>query len=289
MKQTSQNTRLIFTVLAVAIGLFLIAASPFIVQTSLERVLNELLIVSKDQPQYSSGIALFSLLYPLWRAVGFVAGITLLVISPSIYKGDEWTFPVSLLLYAVPAISGMFMFLPYISFVGGFPLPMVISWVGLVGYWGTILLQNVERAQKIAWFLVLTLVGVLATHAFVIGVGAQRMLITRVDKPLFAGMEWWILTLSGEVNWIGVLLLIVSIPFIAMQKATGWRLALVAAASILVINVPTQIIRTKTLDYLYGALIALVLLISLNLPVFKTWLVKEKRLSQFNAAASSES
>ena len=166
---------------------------------------------------------------------------------------------------------------------------MVISWVGLAGYWGTILLQNVERAQKIAWFLVLTLVGVLATHAFVIGVGAQRMLITRVDKPLFAGMEWWILTLSGEVNWIGVLLLIVSIPFIAMQKATGWRLALVAAASILVINVPTQIIRTKTLDYLYGALIALVLLISLNLPVFKTWLVKEKRLSQFNAAASSES
>jgi len=289
MKQTSQNTRLIFTVLAVVIGLFLIAASPFIVQTSLERVLNELLIVSKDQPQYSSGIALFSLLYPLWRAVGFVAGITLLVISPSIYKGDEWTFPVSLLLYAVPAISGMFMFLPYISFVGGFPLPMVISWVGLAGYWGTILLQNVERAQKIAWFLVLTLVGVLATHAFVIGVGAQRMLITRVDKPLFAGMEWWILTLSGEVNWIGVLLLIVSIPFIAMQKATGWRLALVAAASILVINVPTQIIRTKTLDYLYGALIALVLLISLNLPVFKTWLVKEKRLSQFNAAASSES
>jgi hypothetical protein len=289
MKQTSQNTRIIFTVLAVAIGLFLLAAAPFIVQTSLERVLNELLIVSKDQPQYSSGIALFSLFYPLWRAVGFVAWITLLMISPSIYKGDEWTFPVSLLLYAVPAISGMFMFLPYISFVGGFPLPMVISWVGLAGYWGTILLQNVEQAQKIAWFLVLTLVGVLATHAFVIGVGAQRMLITRVDKPLFAGMEWWILTLSGEVNWIGVLLLIVSIPFIAMRKATGWRLALVAAASILVINVPTQIIRTKTLDYLYGALIALVLLISLNLPVFKTWLVKEKSLSQLDPAASSES
>jgi hypothetical protein len=280
MKKSNQNTHLILTISAVVIGLFLIAAAPFIIQTSLERVLNELLIVSKNQPQYTSGIALFSLFYPLWRAVGFVAGITLLVISPSIYKEDKWTFPVSLLLYAVPAISGMFMFLPYISFVGGFPLPMVISWVGLAGYWVTILLQNVERAQKISWFVVLTLIGVLATHAFVIGIAAQRMLITRVDKPLFAGMDWWILTLSGEVNWIGVLLLIISIPFIAMRKSTGWRLALVAATSILVINVPTQILRIKTLDYLYGALISMILLISLNLPVLKTRLLNKENKPQ---------
>jgi hypothetical protein len=282
MKKPDQNTHIILTALAVIIALFLIAAAPFIVQTSLERVLEELLIVSKDQPQYSSGIALFSLFYPLWRAAGFVAGITLLVISTSIYKGETWTYPVSLLLYAIPAISGMFMFLPYISWVGGFPLPMVISWVGLAGYWATILLQDVERGQKVAWFLVLTLVGVLATHAFVIGIAAQRMLITRVDKPLFAGMAWWILTLSGEVNWIGVILLIVSIPFIAKRKSTGWRLALVATLSILVINIPTQILRMKTLDYLYGALISLALLISLNIPILKARLLEgeSERISQ---------
>jgi hypothetical protein len=280
MKKANPNTHIILTILAVVIALFLIAAAPLIIQTSLERVLNELLIVSKDQPQYNSGIALFSLFYPLWRAVGFVAGITLLVISPSIYKGEEWTFPVSLLLYAVPAISGMFMFLPYISFVGGFPLPMTISWIGLAGYWVTIGLQNVKRPQKLTWFLVLTLVGVLATHAFVIGIAAQRMLITRVDKPLFEGIEWWILTLSGEVNWIGVILLIISIPFIAMRKSTGWRLAQVATLSILVINVPTQIIRTKTLDYLYGALISLALLISMNLPVIKARLLEGENISQ---------
>jgi hypothetical protein len=280
MKKTNQNAHIILAILAVVIALFLIAAAPFIIQTSLERVLNELLIVSKDQPQYSSGIALFSLFYPLWRAVGFVAGITLLVITPAIYKGDSWTFPVSLLLYAIPAISGMFMFLPYISFVGGFPLPMTISWIGLAGYWVTIGLQKVKRPQKLTWFLVLTLVGVLATHAFVIGIAAQRMLITRVDKPLFEGIEWWILTLSGEVNWIAVILLIISIPFIAMRKSTGWKLAQVATLSILIINVPTQIIRTKTLDYLYGALISLALLISLNLPIIKARLLEGKSISQ---------
>jgi hypothetical protein len=280
MEKTNQNAHIILAILAVLVALFLIAAAPFIIQTSLERVLNELIIVSKDQPQYSSGIALFSLFYPLWRAVGFVAGITLLVITPAIYKGDSWTFPVSLLLYAIPAISGMFMFLPYISFVGGFPLPMTISWIGLAGYWVTIGLQKVKRPQKLTWFLVLTLVGVLATHAFVIGIAAQRMLITRVDKPLFEGIEWWILTLSGEVNWIAVILLIISIPFIAMRKSTGWKLAQVATLSILIINVPTQIIRTKTLDYLYGALISLALLISLNLPIIKARLLEGKSISQ---------
>jgi len=287
MQTASRRTRLILSILAFIIGLFMVAIAPFIVQTSLERVLNELLAVSQNQPQYSSGIAIFSLFYPLWRALGFVAGITLLVISPTINKGERWTFPISVLLYAIPAISGMFMFLPYISWVGGFPLPMVISWIGLAGFWSTILLQNVQRAQKIAWFVVLTLVGVLATHAFVIGIAAQRMLITRVDKPLFAGIEWWILTLSGEVNWLGVLLLMISIPFIAMRKSTGWRLALVATISIFVINVPTQILRTKTLDYLYGAIISLALLISLNLPTFKAWLIEDLGNPHSNHTTSS--
>jgi len=274
MKETPQNTRLILTIFAVVIGLFLIAAAPFIVQTSLERVLNDLMAVVEEQPKYVSGISLFSLFYPLWRALGFVAGITLLVIAPALYKGEQWTFPVALTAYAIPSIGGMFMFLPYISWVGGFPLPMVISWVGLAGFWATIWLQKAERLQKIAQFLAFTFIGMLTTHAFVIGIGAQRMLTTRADKPLFAGIEWWILTLSGEVNWIAVIMLIAAIPLLAMRKSSGWWLATIAAISILVIDAPTQLLRTNTWDYLYGSLLSIGLLISLLIPAFKEQLVE---------------
>jgi hypothetical protein len=273
MKETSQNTRIILTLLAVVIGLFLIVAAPFIVQTSLERVLKELTIVMEEQPKYGSGIPLFSLFYPLWRAFGFVAGITLLAIAPSIYKGKWWTFSVALTAYAIPSIGGMFMFLPYISWVGGFPLPMVISWVGLAGFWTLIWMRKAERIQKLAQFLTFTFIGMLATHAFVIGIAAQRMLLTRPEKPLFAGIEWWILTLSGEVNWIAVVMLIVAIPLLALRKTSGWWLATIAGLSILVINVPTQILRTKTLDYLYGSLISVGLLISLFIPALKQQLI----------------
>jgi hypothetical protein len=274
MKDTPQNSRLILTIIAIVIGLFLIAAAPFIVQTSLERVLNDLMAVVEEQPKYGSGIALFSLFYPLWRAFAFVAGMTLLVIAPSIYKGEQWTFPVALTAYAIPSIGGMFMFLPYISWVGGFPLPMVISWVGLAGFWTMIWLRKAERIQKLAQFLTFTFIGMLATHAFVIGIAAQRMLLTRLEKPLFAGIEWWILTLSGEVNWIAVVMLIVAIPLLAMRKTSGWWLATIAGLSILVINVPTQLLRTKTLDYLYGALISIGLLASLFIPALKQQLIE---------------
>jgi hypothetical protein len=275
MKETSQSARLIIAILAVLVGLFMIMFAPILVQTSLERVLSELLVVIQDRPQFGSGITLFNFFYPLWRAFGFVAGITLLAISPSIYRGKDWTFPVALIAFAVPSISGMFMFLPYISWVGGFPLPMVIAWVGLAGFWNTLLLRKSDRMQKLVDFLTFTFIGMLTTHAFVIGIAAQRMLIPRPEQPLYAGLEWWILTLSGEVNWISVIMLIIAIPLLAMRKQAGWWLALIAALSILAIDVPTQIIRTKTLDYLYGSLLSLGLLLWLLLPAFKERLVTE--------------
>ncbi|MHA1235120.1 MAG: hypothetical protein ACTSQL_08555, partial [Promethearchaeota archaeon] len=126
--------------------------------------------------------------YPLWRALIYVAGIVLLAIAPSILKGEVWTRKIELTAYAVPSIGGMFMFLPYISWVGGFPIPLFICFVGLVGYMSVFLLHRYETTlDKIGNLITFTFVGMLATHAFVIGIGAQRMLLTRVAAPFFGG------------------------------------------------------------------------------------------------------
>lgn len=205
-----------------------------------------------------------------------MAGIVLLAIVPSIYKGKEWTMKVKITAYSIPAVSGMFMFLPYISFVGGFPIPMIISFVGLLGFWSVILCHKHDNLLgKIVNLITYTFIGMLAIHAFVIGVGAQRMLLTRPGQPFFAGLEWWILTLSGEVNWMAVLMLFGSIPLMAERNKNGWWLAVVAALTIISINVPTQIIRTATGDYLIGALLAAGLLAFLL--IFKDRLVDENQ------------
>ena len=82
MKETSQSNRTIMSIIAILVGLLMISIIPFIVQTSLERVLHGLdEHVKAGNPTFSSGLPLFDLFYPVWRAVIFVAGIALIVIS----------------------------------------------------------------------------------------------------------------------------------------------------------------------------------------------------------------
>ena len=277
MKETSPKNRLIMSIIAIVIGLLMVTVIPFIVQTSLERVLINLLAhIEAGNPTFSSGPKLFDFFYPVWRAIIFVAGSTLLIISQEIRKGEEWTYPLAVTLFALPAIGGMFMFLPYISFVDGFPLPMVISWIGLAGFWSFIFLIHAERVQKWTRFSALTFIGMLSTHAFTIGIGAQRTLWTRPGHPLYPDFTWWLFLWAGEVNWIAVILLFMSIPLLVAGRRRGWWLATIGAITILMIDVPTQIFRTKTLDYLYGSLLALGVLFFTQLPYFKKILLGEK-------------
>ena len=258
MKETSQTNRTIMSIIAILVGLLMISIIPFIVQTSLERVLHGLdEHVKAGNPTFSSGLPLFDLFYPVWRAIIFVAGIALIVISQEIRKGSEWTYPLAMALFALPAIGGMFMFLPYVSWVDGFPLPMVISMIGLAGYFSFIFLRKATLVQKLVRLGALTFIGMMATHAFTIGIGAQRTMMTRPGYPFYQDFSWWLFNWVGEVNWVAVILLFLSIPLLAVGKRKGWWLAVIAAVAILAIDAPTQFIRTKTLDYLYGSLLAL--------------------------------
>ena len=276
MKETSQRNRTIMSIIAIVIGLVMAYGIPFLVQTSLHRVLYHLTEhIEAGNPAFSSGIPLFDFFYPVWRALIFMAGIALILISQEIRKGSEWTFPVALSLFALPSIGGFFMFLPYISWVPGFPLPMVIAWIGLAGFWAFIFLHSGTRAQKWTRFAALTFIGMLITHAFTIGVGAQRTMWTRPDYPFYKDFTWWLFNWAGEVNWVAVIPLFLSIPLLAMGKRKGWWLAFISSITILAINVPTQFFRTKTLDYLYGSLLAIGVLFFILVPYFKKNLLEE--------------
>lgn len=274
MKSASQSARNILVLLAIVVGLFMVIGAPILIQVSMERVVAALIEVSKDKPAYASGILLFSYTYPLYRGLIFIGGITLLLLTKPISQGRAWTYPASLLAAAFPSAGGMFMFLPYVSWVEGFPLPMIISFVGLAYFWSAIFLRNVDKWEKWGHFAALTFAGMLTTHAFTVGIGNMRMLLTRPEKPLYAGVEWWILAWSGPVQWISVILLFVAIFQLAAGKRSGWWLALVAAVSIFAIDAPTQVIRTfiakaDSLDYLYGMLLSGGLLFALFFPKFK--------------------
>jgi len=277
MKDTQQKNRTIMSVVAILVGLLMVGVIPFIVQTALERVLTDLTIhIEAGNPAFSSGLKLFDLFYPVWRAIIFVAGIALIVISQAIRKGEEWTYPVGMALLALPAIGGMFMFLPYISWVEGFPIPLIISAIGLTGYWSFIFLRKAETIEKWTLFGALTFIGMLCTHAFTIGIGAQRTMMTRPGHPMYQDFTWWLFNWAGEVNWVAVILLFISIPLLAVGKRKGWWLAVIGTTAILAIDAFTQFFRIKTWDYLYGSLLALGVLLFTVLPYFKKHLLREE-------------
>ena len=270
MQETPQKNRTIMSIIAVVIGLLMAYLIPFLVQTSLERVLVNLMAhIEAGNPTFTSGLKLFDFFYPVWRAVIFVAGVALIIISGEIRKGTEWTYALAVTLFALPSVGGMFMFLPYISFVDGFPLPMTISAIGLTGYFSFILLRKAAPAVKWTRLGALTFLGMLSTHAFTIGIGAQRTMWTRPMHPLYKDFTWWLFNWVGEANWVAVILIFSAIPLLALGKKKGWWFAVTGSIAILMINVPTQFFRTKTLDYLYGALLAAGVLVFMFVPYLK--------------------
>ena len=277
MQETSQKNRNIMAIFAIVIGLTMAYVIPFLVQTSLERVLIHLTAHIEDGfPAFSSGLKLFDFFYSVWQALIFSAGAALIIISWEIKKGTEWTYPLSMALFALPSIGGFFMFLPYISWVPGFPLPLVIAFIGLTGYWAFIFLRKAETVVKWTKFGALTFIGMLTTHAFTIGIGAQRTMATRPGYPMYPDFTWWLFRWAGEVNWIAAILLFISIPLLAVGKRKGWWLAIIPAITILMINIPTQFFRMKTLDYLYGALLAIGVLFFTMVPYFKKNLLTDE-------------
>ncbi len=278
MKETSQTNRNIMFGLAIVIGLTMTYVIPFMTQTALERVLFHLNThIEKGFPAFSSGLPLFDFFFSVWQAVIFAAGAALIVISLEIKKGSEWSYPLALSLFALPSIGGFFMFLPYISWVPGFPMPMIIAFIGLTGYWAFIFLRKGEKVTKWVQAGALTFIGMLTTHAFTIGIGAQRTMATRPGYPFYPeDWTWWLFRWAGEVNWVAVIFLFMSIPLLAMGKRKGWWLAVIPSITILMINVPTQFFRTKTLDYLYGSLLAIGVLFFTMVPFFKKHLLEEE-------------
>ncbi|MBP8998439.1 MAG: hypothetical protein KBG10_09175, partial [Anaerolineaceae bacterium] len=83
MENTSQTKRTIMAVLAVVVGIFMVAVAPFLIQISIEKVVAALIKISIEKPAYSSGILIFSILFPIYRGLIFMGGITLILISRS--------------------------------------------------------------------------------------------------------------------------------------------------------------------------------------------------------------
>lgn len=219
---------------------------------------------------------LVSFFFPFWGTMPVIAGLTLLVIVWPLYRGESWARGLALLCLVVPAMGGAYMIVPWMNFVGtvegGFPPAVIIMTIGLIPYFTLLLADKGDLTQKTVDFLVFLMLGVSSAEAFANGHAAFRILYGHPSRPLFG--EGIAITYFGWLGlWVSALLTIAAIYLLGRRRESGWYAAIIGGLVAFVVSGATHYVRHATLDYLYGSLMGLSIVIMLLIPVFKTRLL----------------
>ena len=216
--------------------------------------------------------------YPFWGTLSVLGGIALLVIAKALYDGKDWSRGFALLCLAIPSMGGAYMIVPWMNFVGskegGFPPAVIIMTIGLIPYFAILLADKGDFKQKIVDFFVFLMLGVTAAENFANGHAAFRILYGHPQRPMFA--EGIAITFFGWLGlWVAFGMLVAAINKLGQRKLSGWYLALIAGAITMVVSGATHYVRHATLDYLYGSLMGLSLVVMMLIPFFKERLLNK--------------
>jgi hypothetical protein len=271
------KARLYLAILMAAFGLFVVIASPFLIQGSLDAILARVIPKIPKEPSFAMTVIVLPTWFIIMRGINVVAGITLIVTAWFFYQGKKWAWPVALSASSLPTIFGVLHNLPHIVQYSRPPAAISILVFGLVTYLCVLMFKAGNRVEKWARFLVFTLLGVTAGHINVLVMHSLKCTITRPEAPYFSDIMNTVYTYEGPINFIAFIFCIVAIPLLASEnrKFAGWMLALIAGISVAVANYPTHIIRMQTSDFMVGGTLGLGLAVFALIPAFRKALLSE--------------
>jgi hypothetical protein len=154
-----------------------------------------------------------------------------------------------------------------VMFFGKSALPVfiIVALIGLVPYFTLLLWDHIPAAAKVGRFFLFLMLGVTAAWSFSNGGSSLRQFWSRAEPfPLDASNTGFLL--GVPVIWIGVLITIFTIPFLAAGKRLGWRLGLVGLGIIFMGNLMLFATHPGTREFMAGMIMAVVSFILLVLP-----------------------
>ena len=271
------TARIIMAIVVLVFGLLVVFAGPFLIQSTLDAVMEKVASLIPTKPQFILTGVLLPIAFITMRGVGIVAGITLALIAYPLWKGEEWAWPVALSCLSLPTIFGLFTSLHYLVQFGK-PAPAAIIMVaGLIAYWWVLLIKKGELITKFARFFTFTMLGLVPGHVIVLVNHGLKGLLDRPDKPMFTDPEITIYGFEAPLNFIAFIMCIIAIPLLASKthKLAGWWLGLIAGVTVIIANYPTHIVRMKTSDFFVAGSLGVLLVVSLVVPVLKKQLFLE--------------
>ena len=283
--ETTKTGRIIMTVVAVLVGLFLIFSAPFISMKALTPALHNL--VETHQVQQPDGVwdtpvGILTATFHVWIALFVFGGATLLVIAKDIYAGKEWARPLGLTMLALPSMGGMTMVIPWMVLVmqdalgnknpdAGLPAALPIMVIGLVGYFIMLLTEKADPKTKIAQAVTFGALGVVGGMVFMNAQHGVRHFLTK--GPFYSASESNPeLFLGGFVMYAAVALFFVAIWLMASRKEAGWYFGmitgLVTFAAALLAFIDRYDVPSGQ-EWLRGAMLSAAFIAILVIPWFK--------------------
>ncbi|MDF1499339.1 MAG: hypothetical protein P1P76_02580 [Anaerolineales bacterium] len=265
----SQRSRVIMMGIALVMGAFLVIVAPILIQATLSGLMEEIATLLPEQP----GMRMPTILLPIWffifRGLAVLAGVTLLVTAGEIRKGRSWSWPLCLTCLSIPALTGVFISLPYLVQFGK-PAPAALVLVlSLIAYFWVLLLKIEDRVTKVARVVTFALLGIVPAHVIVLVNHGIKELIVRPEHPLFSDPMTTIYGFETPLNFFVFLFCVAAIPLLAAGKEADWWLGLIAGVTAVIANYPTHFIRMQTSDFFVGGTLGLLLVISLVYPGFR--------------------
>lgn len=263
------KARLTMAIIVVVYGAFVALAGPFLIQATLDALMEKVASLIPTQPEFTLTGVLLPIMFIVMRGIEVVAGITLILLARPLYRDESWAWPLALSCISLPTIFGIFTSLPFLVQFGKPAPAALILILGLISFWTVLLLKKGGRLEKLARFLTFTMLGIVPAHIIVLVNHGVKGLIDRPDKPMFTDPMITIYGFEAPLNFIAFTMCVIAIPLLAARNPKGWWLGLIAGITVIYANYPTHFIRMQTSDFIVAGTLGLLLTIFLLIPAFK--------------------
>ncbi len=192
VKETTKNQRTLMMVVAILGGIYLLAIAPTQAMQTLKIALDQAFVrlIPHDADFYPA-VPVLTATYSAWIVLFVFAGAMALVIAKKIQDGVHWARALALEIFAIPAVAGMTMVIPWFVLVlaeypekgvppakiSGMPPASPILFIGLLIYFIILFADTDTVKNKLQKLVPFTLLGVVSGMVFMNGQHGVRYFI----------------------------------------------------------------------------------------------------------------